>query len=235
MNLQECLDVLARGKLSNLSLVSKGKVLEEAVPEVVDAINEGLRRIYTNLTIKENNVILELTESRTDYEITSEHSLRNWNPDDPFSSYKYYIRDTDVTPFQDDILVILEVWDDLGRKRPINDPDSPLGVYIDQPNNLSVNFTREGRVLNVIYRAKHLDLVPTELSTRIQLPENLYGALFSYVAYLLMGRMNTQEAVANSARYFNEYQSIINEITMNSTLNPDKLVSDSKFYIRGWV
>ena len=47
MNLQECLDVLARGKLSNLSLVSKGKVIEEAIPEVVDAINEGLRRIYT--------------------------------------------------------------------------------------------------------------------------------------------------------------------------------------------
>ena len=235
MNLQECLDVLARGKLSNLALVSNGKILEESIPEVVDAINEGLRRIYTNLTIKENNVILELTESRTDYEITSEHSLRNWDSEDPFASYKYYIRDTEARPFKDDILVILEVWDDLGRKRPINDPDSPLGVYVDQPNNLSVNFTREGRVLNVIYRAKHLDLVPAELSTRIQLPENLYGALFSYVAYLLMGRMNTQEAVANSTRCFNEYQSIINEITMNSTLNPDKLVSDSKFCIRGWV
>lgn len=235
MNLQECLDTLARGKLSNLSLCSGGKVNEKSIPEVVDAINEGLRRIYTTLTIKEKSVILELTESRTDYEITSEHSLRKWDEEDFFSPYKYYIRDTEKDPFVDDILVILEVWDDLGRKRPINDPDDPLAVFIAQPDRLSTNFTREGRVLNVIYRAKHLDLVATELSTRIQLPENLYGALFSYVAYLLTGRMNTQEATANSARYLAEYQSIINEITMSSTLNPDKVVSDFKFVKRGWV
>ena len=56
MTLQECLDRLARGKLSNLAICEKGSVKPQEIPRVIDAVNDGtltedrinesLRRVY---------------------------------------------------------------------------------------------------------------------------------------------------------------------------------------------
>ena len=234
MNLQECLDKLARGKLSNLSICSGGKIKDEHRQKVIDAVNEGLLRIYTALPIKEKSLIIQMTESRTEYPLTSEHSLRN-ETGSIYDSYDLYIRDTDFYPFEDDILNIIEVWDDLDRKRPINDPEHPLSVFTPEPNTLNVNFTSEARVLNVIYWAKHKLLTLENLTDTIELPTNIEGALLSFVAYSIHGDMNTETAVANSQKYYAEYQNIVNEVIQQGTLNPDKLVLDRKFIQRAWV
>jgi hypothetical protein len=234
MNLQECLDRLARGKLGNLSICSNGKIKEEHLQKVVDAINEGLTRLHTVLPLKEKSLIVEMTESRTEYPLTSEHSLRR-ETGSIYDSYDLYIRDTDFFPFEDDIINIIEVWDDLDRKRPINDPEHPLSVFTPEHNTLNVNYTSDLRVLNVIYRARHKLLTLENLTDTIELPTNLEGALISFVASVIHSDMNTETAVANSQKYYAEYQNIINEIIQNGTLNPDKLVLGRKFIGRGWV
>ena len=139
MILQECLDKLARGKLSNLAICTGGKVKDEHRQKVIDAINEALNRLHTILPLKEKSLIIEMTESRTEYPLTSEHSLRR-ETGSIYDSYDLYIRDTDFFPFEDDILNIIEVWDDLDRKRPINDPENPLSVFTPEHNTLNVNF-----------------------------------------------------------------------------------------------
>lgn len=234
MILQECLDKLARGKIGNLAICENGKIKEKYLPKVIDAINEALLRIYTQLPIKENSVLLELYEGRTEYELTSEHSVRNAKGT-IFDPYDYYIRDTEHHPFMDDILVITEVQDDLDRKRSINDPEDPLSVYVPESNLISVNFTNSVRVLNIIYRAKHKLLTLEDLNSKVDLPDNLFGALLSYTAFTIHSDMNTETAVSNAQKYFAEYQNIINEIIQSATLNPDKLVLDYKFIKRGWV
>lgn len=234
MNLQECLDKLARGKISNLAFCENGKVKEKFIPKVVDAINEAITRLYSQFPIKEKAVLVELYEGRTSYPLTSEHSWQN-HKGELHDRYDYYIIDTPANPFQDDIQCIIEIFDDLGRRRPINDPDTPLGIMIPEPELIIVQDAIDRRTLSISYRAKHLVLSPSDLTSTIQVPERLFGALFSYVAYLLHSDMNTQEAVANSQKYFAEYQSLINEIQLNSPLAPDKLVSDRKFMSRGWI
>ena len=233
MKLQDCLDILARGKLSNLALIENGKVKEASVSKVVDAINEALSRLYTVLPIKEKSLLIELREGRTSYPLTSDHSWRK-QPKNAYN-YDYYIIDTEENPFEDDILVITEAWDDIDRVRPINDPDNPFSILVTESNLIVVNDSFDGRVLNIAYRAKHLFLTADDLTSKVQLPENLYGALFSYTAYLIHSDMNTEVAVANAQKYLTEYQAIVNEIILNSTLSPDKSVSDMKFIKRGWV
>lgn len=234
MNVAECLSKLARGKLSNLSITQSGQIKTDQIPKVVDAINEGLARIYTQLPISEKSLLVELYEGRTDYPLTSEHSTTKAT-DSIYDPYDYYIRDTLENPFEDDILTILEVWDDLDRKRTLNDPEDPLSIFISEPNSISVNYTSSVRVLNVIYRAKHKLLTSNNLQEQIKLPENLIGALLSYVAYLIHSDLNTEIAISNSQKYFAEFKAIIDEVTLNSSLNPDKLVLDRKFIKRGWV
>lgn len=234
MTLQECLDRLARGKLSNLAICEKGNVKPQEIPRVIDAVNEALERLHTQLPIREKSVIVELYEGRTEYPLTSEHSVRNMKGD-IHDEYDYYIMDTEANPFLDDILVIQEVWDDLDRERPLNDPVHPLSVFTPEHNFISVNFSPDVRVLNVIYRAKHISLTADNLTDKVDIPSNLYGALLSYVAYLIHSNMNTELAVQNSQKYLAEYQNIIQEVIQNGTIAPDKLANGIKFFKRGWV
>lgn len=236
MNLQECLNKLARGKLSNLSFCKNGEISKESIPQVVDAINEALSRLYTIFPIKEKTVLVEIEEGKTDYVLSSEHSWRNRKGDgNLWDRWDYYIIDTAANPFIDDILCIIEIWDDIERRRPLNDPDDPLGIMVPQENLIIVNASIKYRALNIAYRAKHLILTPDDLTSKVDIPENLYGALFSYVAYLIHSYMNTEQAVANAQKYLAEYQSIISEVNIQGTFTPDKLVSDMKFIRRGWV
>lgn len=238
MNLQECLDRLARGKISNLSLCERGEVKEAFIPKVIDAVNDGIIKLYSAFPIKEKELLVELLEGKTNYELTSEHSWRNQDmtvdPQD-FDHWNYYIIDTDENPFEDDILQILEIWDDLERKRPLNDPDSPLSVFTPERNLIIVNQAIKGRVLNIVYRAKHALLTEDDLETEIDIPEILYSPLMSYAAYSLHNDLNTENAVSNGSKYFTEYQNAINEINLLGLFTPDKLISDFKFIKRGWV
>lgn len=235
MILQECLDKLARGKLSNLALSEKGKIKEESQDKVIDAINEALRRLYTTFNIKEKSVFVQVYEGRTDYVLSSEHSIRKIKDESIYNPYDYYIADTDEEPFEDDILSILEIYDEFGIKRPINDPDSSLGIMIPEENLIIVKNVIDTQILNVCYRAKHLLLTSNNLDNKIELPENLYGALLSYVAYLIHSDLNTKEAVENSQKYYMEYQNILNEVNLNGTLITNKLISSVPFIKRGWV
>ena len=235
MILSECLDILARGKLSNLALSVNDTISENRRAKVIDAINEALTRLYTTLPIKEKSVFLRVYEGRTDYVLSSAHSVRNITEDTIYNPYDFYIEDTTSEPFLDDILTILEIYDDLGLQRPLNDPDDPMGIMIPEENLISVKTVINDQILNICYRAKHLILTPEELQSKIELPENLFGALFSYTAYLIHSHLNTQEAVANAQKYYSEYQNIINDVTMNGTLGANKLISDKKFIKRGWV
>lgn len=234
MTLDECLKQLALGKLSNTSFAENGKIIEDKKEVIVSQINEALLRLYTLFPIKEKSIIIELYEGRTEYPLTSDHSVRKATGliTDP---YDFYIMDTEANPFQDDILTIMSVWDDIDRKRPLNDPENILSVMTPQPNVIEVNVTATGRVLNIIYRAKHLILTPNKGEDKVELPANLFGALFSYVAYLIHSSMNTKEAVENAQKYLVEYQNIVNEIIQNQTFTPDKLTLDKKFICRGWV
>lgn len=234
MTLQECLDRLARGKISNLSICEKGKIKEQALPRVIDALNEALLRLYTVLPLKQNSLIIKLYEGRTEYPLTSAHSitLLEGNRYDP---YKYYVMDTLENPFLDDIINIEEVFDDLNRHRPLNDPTCSLSVYTPQHNFISTPISPTGRLLNIIYRAKHTVITPMDLLCEIDIPDNLQGALLSYVAYMLHSTLNTELAVQNSQKYLAEYQSIVNEVIQNGTITPDKLVNGIKFFKRGFV
>lgn len=235
MTLEECLKRLARGKLSNLAVAQNGEIRDEAKKKVIDAVNEAITRLYTSFVIKEKSLVVEVYEGRTEYELTSDHSFLKWDPDSIYSPFDFYIRDTKEYPFEDDILQIMEVWDDLDRLRPLNDPDSPLAVFTPRPNWISLYFSTQGRVLNIVYRAKHKLLTEDNLTEKIELPTNLLGALLSYTAYLIHEDMNGENAVQNSQKYFAEYQTIVNEVIQNGTITPDKLVSDKKFTRRGWV
>lgn len=205
MNLQECLNKLGRGKLSNLSICFGGYVKPEHLEKVVDAVNEALLRLYTAIPIKEDHKTLSIEPGIDTYEL------------------------------DEDMLTVTKVWDNLGRPYAINNPEEPEHVWVSGYKFIVGKLPEDTQWFEIVYRAKHKPLSVEALEDEIEIPENLVGALCDYVAYLIHGDMNTQEAVGNAQKYLAEYQSIVNEVIQQSTINPEAILVNRKFIDRGFV
>lgn len=205
MNLQECLNRLGRGKLSNLSLCVGGYVKPEHMEKVIDAINEALLRLYTAIPIKEEHKTLSLEVGIDTYQL------------------------------DEDMLTVTKVWDNLGRPYAINNPDEPLHVWVSGYKFIIGKLEDAVEYFELVYRAKHKVLCIEALEDEIDLPENLTGALLAYVAYLMHNDMNTQEAITNAQKYLSEYQTIVDEVTRQGTINPEAILLNTKFRDRGFV
>lgn len=204
MNLQECLNKLGRGKISNLSLCQGGYVKPEHIEKVIDAINEALLRIYTAISIKEDSYVLELEPEKLTY------------------------------PLKEDVLTLTRVYDDIGQPYSINNPEHRFNVFTSG-SNLVLREPIDSKMLTLFYRVKPKELTTEDFEVEIEIPDNLLGALFSYVAYLLHNDMNTEQAVANAQKYLVEYQTIIDGVIQQSTINPEAILLNQKFIERGFA
>lgn len=205
MNLQECLNKLGRGKLSNLSICFGGYVKPEHLEKVIDAVNEALLRIYTAIPVKEAHKTLSIEPGIDTYKL------------------------------DEDMLTVVRVYDNLGRPYAINNPEEPLHVWVSGGNFIVGKLDDEVTYFDLVYRSKHKPLNTETLEEEIDLPENLIGALCSYAAYMIHSDMNTQEAVGNAQKYLAEYQNIIQEVITQSTINPEAILVNRKFIDRGFV
>lgn len=69
MVLQDILEALASSELVNLSCVSNGEVTENKIPQVVNAINLGLIKLYTRFFLNKQQILLTTIEQENTYEI----------------------------------------------------------------------------------------------------------------------------------------------------------------------
>lgn len=240
LTLDQCLKNLSVGVLSNISWGNdgNGSIRVDKVPTVVGHINEALLRLYTKFIIKKNTIFIELTESNTDYHLNSDHAWTNAPADSDEESCccEYYIRDTFDNPFKNDVIKVLDVYSSTGHRLALNNDGNKWSVFTPVYDVLEVPNPVEGVALAVMYQASHsildFDKNPKEL---IKLPPSLYGALYTYVAYLIYSDMNTQEAVVNAQKYLNFYNQIIQECIDGDILSTTYSQSNEKFSARGFI
>lgn len=240
MILKEYLTKLAYGTLSNLwgNSTIKGEIPEDKIPLVINAINEGLLRLYTLFPLKENGLYLELNEHTTIYELTSEHIIPEGTEDSDLDSEDNcdkYIWDFKEHPFTDDIIKILNVYTTDGFPVKLNNPSSCISIYTPTFNTLQIPNPVKGITLSIAYQAKHPILYVEDLENQeIELTPVLIGALDAYVAYIIHSNINTETAIANAQKYYTLYQTIINEILNTDAVNSSYSQNNTKFFERGW-
>lgn len=236
MNVEKFFSNLAFGKLANLSMAGSGEpngdIEVAARPQVMHAVNEGLTRLYSRFVLKENDVIISLRDHITKYYLSSLYSEALY----PQPGVEIpYILDTPAQPFSNDVIRIMSVYDSIGRKVPLNDDNNARSVFTPQFNMLQVMKPENGKLLNVVYQAKHPQLSVDHPQDLIQLPDVLHGALEAYTAYLVYSSINTQEAVAKAAEYMNLYEMLCSEVEMKDTVSNSTSITTTKFEERGWV
>lgn len=231
MNLEFCLKRLALGELSNLGLVDSdtNTIREEYISLVVSMLNEGLTQLYTKFFIKESSIIVSLYDGKVTYDLTSEHNIIDT------IDYDHYIYKEYNKYFEDDIIKIVGIVLSDGTKLPLNDSNDLMSIYTPKYNTIEVPIDLPNDELGIIYQANHpildWDKNPKQ---ELELPSTYQLALFNYVAYLIHGNMNSENAIQNSQKYLNNYNLIVNSL-MEAGVNSHSENRDiTKFEKRGW-
>lgn len=235
MNLQDFYKKLANGRLSNTSMVedSGGLIIKVAHrTKVIDAINEGLIRLYTRFILNEKDVVIGLKDSITSYRLNSLYSESLA----PQVGVEYpYILDGDSEVFINDVIRIMAVYDNDGVKLPLNNATESTSVFTPVFDTVRISDPITDQRITVVYQAKHATLVNTSPLQEIILPDTLYGALEAYVAYLLFADINSDDAKLKSDKQLMRYEEICGDVILTDTVSSTTLQSNIKFMNRGWV
>lgn len=234
MKVSKVLSDLAFGKLSNQSMAEAGDgtINVRYHPKLINCMNEALIRLYTRFIIKEKDLTLELVESITNYHLLKRFAESNQpQPDVEFA----YIKDLDCEAFQEDVLKVLAVYGNDGRRVPLNDPESCTSVFTPQENILQAFPQESGVFLGVQYQAKHPELTVGDLDQEVDIPPSLYPAFLSYIAYMVFSDMGSQDAIGRAQEHMAVYESICSEAETRDILSTSLSNTNVRFSRRGWV
>lgn len=235
MNLQEFCKKLANGRLSNTSMVvdSGGLIIKVAQRQkVIDAINEGLIRLYTRFILSEKDVVISLRDHITSYRLNSLYS-ESLYPQDGVEIP--YILDLPGEVFSDDVIKVLAVYNHDGCELPLNNSTNVKSVFTPRFDVVQVPEPKTGELMNVVYQAKHILLTVADPLEEITLPDTLYGALEAYVAHLLFADINSDDAKIRSDKQLAKYEQICGDVILTDTISLTNIQSNIKFQNRGWI
>lgn len=226
---------LSYGELSNLAVSDSGSgtIKTEKHPQMIQYMNAGLLALYSRFVLSEKSLLIEQVENITNYHLKPEYA-RSSNSDKPHK----YIRDFPGSPFQGDVIKILEVYDEFQVRLPLNDQDNPYSLFTPRPSTLQIPAPRAGRPLWITYQACHRVLTDSgdeAINQLIDLPFTLETALQNYVAYKTYSHMNGADNVVKGQEYLAAYEAICGEILDRDLVSQSFHTSHDKLDQRGFV
>ncbi len=228
---------LSYGQLSNLALSNEGSgtILEESRPKLILYLNDALTNLYSRFTLRTKEVLIKQYKHITNYRLSMKYAMSQHEPE--AEGYPY-IMDLMGEPFVEDVIKILAVRNSTGYKYPLNDVERPDSVFTPQYNLIQVPYPIEGMAMSVIYQAKHREMKLEELTEDepegFEIPDVLYGALKSYIAYSVFSHMNTQESSAKAQEHLALYEATCSSVEDKDLVSTSISTTEGKFEIRGW-
>ena len=182
MKLLTIFNQLSYGELSQLALGnSEGAGIQRTDwPMLIDHINIGLLELHKRFDIKRKNLVIEQYEQIQLYILDRRFAKTNVESLEPIK----YIDDSEYDPFDDEVLKIERVFDELGIEYPLNDDVAYNSLHTPQTNAIQVPLTFVDNTFYVEYRASHklIDRYVDPKETEVDLPLVYLEALLSYVA-----------------------------------------------------
>lgn len=234
LRVSDLFEKLSYGELSNLSMSNEGNgtIKDEAKPRIINYANEALLRLYTRFVLRERDVLIKMYKHITNYHLLPRFAVvagaeMNLEP-------IRYIRDLPLEPFEQQVLMILAVYDSNGHKLPLNDENQPHSLFTPQTNVLQVPLPQDGAMLNVAYQCTH-KVLTIDKDDPIFVPDTLMGAFTAYIAYKVFSHMNTQESTAKAQEHMAVYDGICTEVETRNALSTSIITTTTVFEQRGWV
>jgi len=258
MFLSEIFDQLTYGELTQLSAggVHTEGILEQDYPKVISQINLGLTELHKRFDIKRSEVTVQQHDHIQLYFLNSKFAETNKpervdDPDDPNNLKpvvpgisEYYIIDSPAYPFQDDVLRIERIFNELGEELYLNQ-DSPYtqhsnkywSVHTPTYNSIQVPYPDNENQMIVTYRANHprIPLVGTDpKTTEVDLPSSLLECLLLYIAARYNVNRGTELSLSEGQLFMTKFEMSCKKIEELNLMNSNDSFN-TRFEMNGWV
>lgn len=231
MRLEELYQNLSFGVLSNLAVGDEGSgvIPFKHQSKVCWAVNEALTALYGKFVLQEKEVQVRAYDQMTIYPLKKIYADQ-----DTSVVPQKFIADSVTEPFLEDVVRILDVYDEGGTRLVLNDPTGLGQVYTPNPTTVQIVKPVTGNTYFVMYQARHPKVLADELESIIELPDVLMPALEAYVAYLVLSPMNGQEHAAKAAEHYARYEAICAEALEKDLVGTSVVGDVTKLTDRGW-
>ena len=234
MFLSDIFEQLTQGELSQLYV---GKVDEQGIqvcdyPKIVPHVNLAVTELHKRFLLKSGEVVVQQYDQIQRYYLKSKYAQTNLESDEPIK----YIMDSPYQPFEDDVLRIEKVINELGEELFINDQTEYWTINTPSFNSIQVPYPEKENQMIITYRAnapKILipNLVPEE--QEVDIPSYLLEPLLFYVGSRAFGSMNSDNN-AEGNNYVAKFEKSclkISELGLDNEDNTANVRLDSA----GWV
>jgi hypothetical protein len=235
MILSELLSRLAKSELSNLSLVDEDTqdIRPASRAKVIGYVNEALLRLHSRFVLREDDVLVQMFEQITTYELKAQFAQSYAGDIDV--PYRYIIDGTGPEKFKDDVIRVTGAFDSYGEELELNNQMAPTSLFTPRPKVLQVPVPMPGQVLSVVYQAKHPLLSATDLDEEVEIPEVLVGGLTAYVGYMAFNFLGGAENMGRATGFMQVYDKICMEMEEKDGMGTTTRSHSDAFEMKGWI
>lgn len=234
MKLSEFFSLLTYGELANLKIGGKdvGGIYPKYSDEVMSYVKQGLTALHSRFALKHSEVIIQQFSHISLYPLKYKYAVSNTTSTE---IYKWII-DSEFKPFQEDILLIEEVFDEGGCRIPVNTDGICNSVYTPQSDVLQISNPNDENAISVIYKADHVPIdlsttLPTE--TELEIPPHLIRHLTLYVSSLAHTAVGSPEGLNTGFAKMQEYEAACLQLEIQGTIH--KEYWSDNIGGKGWV
>lgn len=236
MTLQDIFDQIEGTELRNLYIGSSsgGHIATSDYPTIINHINLGLIELYKKFPIKFRELTLQLYDYITLYDLITDRteSVGTLSP--------LYIIDGSLEPayqFTGDILLITNVYNEVGDEFPLNDMNIETSIMTPEPNVIQMQYPASENTLSIIYRCmpQRIDNTTTLLTTSVPLPLQFLEAISAWIGYRhFAGKGVNPQSNPEAMFWYGQFLKAIGEIKQDGTFQAE-MTFNLRFGDNGWV
>lgn len=257
MKLDDLIDYLALSDLGSSKLFSDTPKNPDAVYEIssrnrkrlLNHINEATMQVCQRLPVFWYTTVLRLVAGKSTYELNSSHSIRNMPdtmeiPDEPLAigqeASEYYLYDSEIEPFQNNILLISKITSESGLYNlTVGDDTHKNSVMTPRPNviELPEDMYENDEFVTVHYLG-YTPSIPLDTAEgsdyEVDFPDTLKEAISTFIMYKLQVQPSDNNNAAVSISHLERFNSICNEYMMRNIGNISSDNNGTQFSKKGW-
>ena len=239
MVLSDIFKRLVSGELHRHSLgedLVNGSLNPDHYELVLPMINMGIDALHTRFVLRQDQIIVDLESHITRYRLHTDHA--KFNNTDTTGLKPKYLSDSAIYPFENTIIKILAIYNELGQERFINDTNQQYSLHLNNYNTFQHPFPDEDNSMSVIYQATLKDIVLTSNFKPETIEIDMAIPFIECLCYFVGSRvhigMSDQETLNESNLFTQKYERSVSQLDKDNINRSDLFTSD-QFQLKGWV
>lgn len=229
MLVEDILKDLQYGELATHGMFMENTLSVENREKLIYHLNIALTALYTRFPLLTRELTVIQLAGRTLYPLESKYAVT----DKVNVGYDKFILDNLDYPYNDDLIKVISVYDEIGNEVRINDSMACPVIFTPAANVLEIPQVTDTNALFVIYQAKHPKV--NTAGDILSLPINFKPALLSYIAHRVYSGGTAQEHVTKANEMLQKYELFCAQQREYGTDNSQEHERNVKPCLGGWV